>query len=484
MTRINTSVVALAAAITLSACATAPAAPTSTLPSRVDSPLLSAQAAGVGAQAVPRDWWRLYDSPVLDGLVSDALANNRSLAVAAANLEQVRAGLSEARAALLPSTTASGGAQYARDPALAPGDVENDVYSLGFETAYEVDIFGRVSSSIDAARQDAAAAEAAYETTALVVAGETARAWIDYCAGNIQLETAESNYRLQEDTLALTRTLFDAGRGIRLDVVQSEAALRRAEADIPSVRAARDAALFRLARLTGRTPAEMTAQALSCGTMPQLVSLLPAGESAALLARRPDVRQAERQLAGAAARIGIATANLYPSVRIGGSVSTASIGGTGDMFRDSGLSFGIGPLISWTFPNMVASRARLRGAEAGVDMALATFEETFLSALEEAEIALTNYAAERDRFTALQASLAAAEEAAELARTRYRIGTANFLSVLDAERTLIDTRTSLAQSEAAKASAEINVFMAMGGGWANDPAIPASTGDAEAVAPE
>lgn len=457
----------LAAALALGACATAPTAPDSAVSARVDGTLISAETAGVSATAVPRDWWRLYDSAALDSLVTEALANNRTLAGAAANLEQVRAGLIEARSALLPSTTATAGGRYARDPSFAPGDVETDVYSLGFEMAYEVDIFGRVSSSVEAARQDAAAAEAAYQAASLMVAGETARAWIDYCAGNIQLETAQSNYGLQEETLSLTRTLFDAGRGIRLDVVQAEAALRRAEADIPSVRAARDAALFRLARLTGQTPREMSHAVPACESMPQLVSLLPTGESAALLARRPDVRQAELQLAGAAARVGIATANLYPSVSIGGSITTASMGGTGDLFNEDGVSFGLGPLISWNFPNVAASRARLKAAEAGVDGALANFDEAILTALEEAEVALTNYAAEKERYAALEASLAAAEEAAELSRTRYRIGTANFLSVLDAERTLIETRTALAQSEAAKASAEINVFMAMGGGWAD-----------------
>jgi len=455
----------LIAALAMGACASSPAALEAGLATRADGPLLSADASIVSKAKVPRDWWRLYDSPELDGLVTRALENNRSLAVAEANLAQVRAGLRETRAALLPSTTASGSAQYARDPSLAPADTETDIYSLGFDMAYEVDLFGRVSSSVEAARQDTLAAENALQATALMVAGETARAWIDYCAGGIQLETAEANYRLQSETLDLTRTLFDAGRAIRLDVVQAEAATRRAEADIPSVRAARDASLFRLARLTGQTPAEMQAAVPVCPRMPQLASLLPAGEGAPLIARRPDVRQAERQLASAAARAGVATAELYPSVRLGGSISTTSIGGN-DLFSSDGVSFGIGPLISWTFPNISAARARIAAAEAGVDGALAQFDETFLTALEEAETALTNYAAERDRYAALEAALAASEEAADLARTRYRVGTADFLSVLDAERTLVETRTSLAQSEAARASAEINVFMALGGGWA------------------
>lgn len=461
------SVPFLASAIVLSACASAPAPQPAALATQATGPLLSAEAASPSTAEVPRDWWRLYDSPELDSLVSSALENNRSLALAAANLEQVRAGLSEARAALLPSTTASGNAQYVRDPALAPGDVTTGAYGLGFETAYEVDLFGRTRSSIEAARQDTRAAETAYQSAALMVAGETARAWIDYCAGGIQLQTAQSNYQLQSETLDLTRTLFDAGRGIRLDVVQAEAARRRAEADIPSVRAARDASLFRLARLTGQTPTEMKALLPACPGMPQLVSGLPTGDGAQLIARRPDVRQAEYQLGAAAARVGVATADLYPSVRLGGSIGTSSVE-AGDLFTSSGFSFSAGPLISWNFPNTTVARARIKAAEAGVDAALAQFDETFLTALEEAETALTNYAAERERQAALEAALEASEEAAELARTRYRIGTANFLSVLDAERTLVETRLSLARSEAARASAEINVFMALGGGWTGD----------------
>ena len=457
-------VLSLASALAVAACATAPAALDAPIAARASGPLLSAEAVSASTADVPRDWWRLYNSPELDALVAKALATNRSLASAAANLEQVRAGLTEARAALLPSTTASGSAQYVRDPSLTPGNVKTDIYSLGFETAYEVDLFGRVSSSVEAARQDTLAAETAYQAAALIVAGETARAWIDYCAGGIQLETAESNYRLQSETLDLTRTLFDAGRAIRLDVVQAEAARRRAEADIPSVRAARDGSLFRLARLTGQTPTELKAMLPACPGMPQPLSVLPTGDGAQLIARRPDVRQAEYQLASAAARVGVVTADLYPSVRFGGSVGTSSAG-TSNLFTSSGFSFGVGPLISWNFPNVTVARARIKAAEAGVDGALAQFDEAFLTALEEAETALTNYAAERDRYDALEAALEASEEAAELARTRYRVGAANFLSVLDAERTLVETRTTLAQSEAARASAEINVFMALGGGW-------------------
>ncbi|TRO95772.1 TolC family protein [Glycocaulis profundi] len=470
-------VTSAAAAVLLAGCMSVPEAPDSEIAARDPGPLLSAENAAFSAEDPRGDWWRLYESDALDGLMSEAFGNNRQLVEAAATLEQVRAGLGEARAALFPSTTATGSAQYARQPLSgagggapgAPGgglgqSVETDIYTLGFEAAYELDFFGRVRSSVRAALEEAYAAEAAYEAAALMVAGETARAWADFCAGNAQLEVAQSNLDVQLRSLELTETLYDAGRALRLDVAQAQAAAQAARAAIPSVRSARDGAVFRLATLTGRTPAEMRAAMPSCSDVPRLASPISVGDGASLLARRPDVRQAERQLSAAAARVGVATASLYPTVALGGSVSNVALE-PGDLTSDDGLSFSIGPVISWSFPNIAAARARIAQAEAGTDIALARFDQAILTALEETETALTVYAAELERRASLEAALDAAEEAARIARLRYEAGADGFLAVLDAERTLADARTTLAQSEAAAASAEIAVFMALGGRW-------------------
>ena len=415
------------------------------------------------AEQPPGDWWRLYQDPALDGLGADALANNRDIAVAAADLAQVRAILSEARTARLPSTQVTGSASRVRQPNPLTGQaMELDTSSLGLDVSYEVDLFGRVGRSIEAARAEAQAAEAALEVVRISVAAETARAYADACGANAQLAVAQRTVGVQQESAQLTRTILQAGRGTGLDVASANAQLESTRASIPPLEAARDAALFRLAVLTGRPPAEASAAARACARPPQIVTPIPVGDGAALLRRRPDVRQAERRLAASTARIGIATASLYPSISLGGSIGTA-----GGMFQEFGddYQFSVGPLISWTFPNIFAARARIAQAGAAAEGALASFEQTNLVALQETETALSAYARELDRRNALRRARDQGARAVELSRLRFREGADSFLSVLDAERTLANLEAQLAQSENAVTSTQITLFKALGGGW-------------------
>ena len=188
------------------------------------------------------------------------------------------------------------------------------------------------------------------------------------------------------------------------------------------------------------------------------------GDVASLLARRPDVREAEARLAAASARVGVSVAQLYPSVTLGGSITSTAFD-LGDVGDEDSLSVSLGPLISWSFPNQTAARARLRQAEAGAQIALAGFDQTVLEALQETETALTVFAAERQRRASLEVARDAAAEAARLARIRYQAGSESYIAVLDAERTLANAETALASSDAAAASSEVDVFMALGGRW-------------------
>ena len=456
----------MASTLVLAACATTerPDVSDSTLGGRLDGGLVSASEASAFSTAEPDAmWWRLYDSPELDGLIADALENNNSLAQAAASLDQVRASLGEARSARLPSTELSADAGYVEQP-LSQGGYDGEQYSAGFSTSWQVDLFGRVRNAIRAARQDVVAAEAAHDAAAILVAGETARAWADYCAGTRLVSVGENNVALAEQSLNLTERLYDAGRGLRLDVVQAQSRLETSRAELPSLRASRDSAVFRLATLTGRTPAEMRAVIPACEVAPRLEGEIAIGDVASLLARRPDVREAEARLAAASARVGVSVAQLYPSVTLGGSISSTAFD-LGDLGDEDSLSVSLGPLISWSFPNQAAARARLRQAEAGAQFALAGFDQTVLEALQETETALTVFAAERQRRAALQVARDAAAEAARLARIRYQAGSESFIAVLDAERTLANAETALANSDAAAASSEVNVFMALGGRW-------------------
>lgn len=455
--------VLLAGAALLSACAAGPDYQPSPVDPAQSGGFVSAQTGPFVAGEAPRDWWRLYDDPLLDDLVTQALAANRDVAVAAANLDQVRAALGEARSGRLPSTTVTGQGVRLRQQDPASGRFfEDDSFAAGFEAAYEVDFFGRVRRSIEAARADTGAAEALLDSARITVAAETARAYADICAANLQIETARRTLDLQQETFDLTARQLEIGRGAGLDVARARAQLESTRASVPPLEAQRESALFRLAILTGRPPSQAPIAAAACATVPEVRTPIPVGDGAALLTRRPDVREAERRLAAASARVGVATASLYPSVTLGGNIATQAAG-SGDLGED--YTFSVGPLIRWNFPNILAARARIAQAGAGAEAALASFEQTQLNALQETESALVQYAKSLERRAALERAVAEGRRAARLSRMRFDAGVDSFLIVLDSERTLAGLEAELAQSQAQVASNQIAVFRALGGGW-------------------
>jgi multidrug efflux system outer membrane protein len=463
------------AALLLASCAVGPKAPDASFPPPASGAFIGSTSASVTAQSAARDdWWRLYNDAVLDGLIGQALAENNELEAAAANLRRVRAALGESRAGRLATTNLNASGQYGRaSAATVPGGNggqpldEGETYSAGLDVSYEIDLFGRVESTIRAARADADAAAAALDIVRVTVAAETARAYADACSANAQIAVAERTIELQSNTVDLTQGLLDAGSGNGLDTARARSALEASRASLPPLRAQRDGALFRLTTLTGRTPAEASEAARSCARPPQLSQPIPIGDGAALLARRPDVRQAERNLAAAAARVNVATASLYPSISLGGSLGSTALD-AGDLGEDSNFRFSVGPLISWSFPNIAVARSRIAQAGAGSDAALATFDQTVLVALQETETALSAYANELDRRTALQSARDQAARAAQLSRLRFDAGVDSFLTVLDAERTLAGADAQLAASDALVTTYQISLFKALAGGWTTE----------------
>jgi len=427
----------------------------------------------LSTQPLPASWWRLFEDPVLDRLVGEALAHNTDLRVASANLRQARALLSEALSGRLPSTDLSAGYTRQRiglgaQPALPAGTgvdaITTDLFTLGFDASYEVDLFGRVSRSVEAARGDRDAAAAALDAARVSIAAETARSYAQLCGFAAQVDVARETVRLQDQTLDLTRRLFEGGRSSQRDLDQASALLEQARAAVPQFEAERRAALYALAQLTGKPPAEADSAAAACRQVPVLRQLVPVGDGAALLARRPDVRQAERQLAADTARIGIATAELFPKINLLGSVSLGSTEAS-DLGKSRSFSWSIGPLISWSFPNISVARARIRQAEAGADASLATFDGTVLTALTEVEQALARYAGALDRNAALARAEASSASAARLSRIRFDYGSDSFLQLIDSERERASARAALAESAAALADAQVSLFKALGGGW-------------------
>lgn len=416
----------------------------------------------------PQDgWWRLYQDPVLDGLVGDALTANTDLRIAIASLERAQAVLRESRTQLLPQTTVSAQPTYGRTSAIQrPPNQQAEDWRIdtGLSVAYEVDLFGRVRRALEASRADADAAAAATDAVRVSIVAETVRAYADASSAVERIGVAERTLELLDRTVDLTAKRFAAGRTSRLDVARVSALRNQQQATIPPLRAQRDAALFRLALLTGRAPADLPPQVGQRAVTLRLDRPIPVGDGRALLARRPDVREAERRLAAQTARIGVATADLYPRITLGGSVG--STGNTAsNLFGAGPLNWVIGPLLNWAFPNMEAGRARVAQAEASTRAALATFDGAVLKALQETETALSAYAHTLERRQALQAALEQARIAARISRAQLREGRADSLTVLDAERTLAGAEADLADADALVAASQIDLFRALGGGW-------------------
>ena len=508
----------IAAALALGACAVGPNYHPAPTPSAAAGRFVAGDSIAVSAEALPDRWWQLYDDPALDALVTEALTANTDLRVATANLRRARAILSETRSQRLPTTGLSASASYLRSngssgsggvgttgsgnngtagtgsggtgtggagtggsttgggssSGVTGGGYQGPFYSAGLDVSYELDLYGRVKRDIEASRADVAAQVAQRDSTRTSVAAETARAYADACSAALQIAVAQKSLQLQQTTYQLTENLASAGRGTPLDTSRARAQYEQVRATLPPFLGQRRNALYRLSVLTGHPPEVVAPAAAACTAPPQLRHPVPTGDGTALLKRRPDIRQADRQLAAATARIGVATASLYPRISLGGSVGTSAIS-LGGLTSDNGFRFNVGPLLSWTFPNITVARARIRQARASNEAALATFDGAVLNALRETETALSDLAAELDRQAALRATRDFSAEAARIVNLRYGAGAENFLAVLDAQRTLATAEAALAQSQAALVGDQVTVFKALGGGWEKvpEPEVPA-----------
>jgi NodT family efflux transporter outer membrane factor (OMF) lipoprotein len=422
----------------------------------------------LSTEALPAQWWRLFDDPLLDRLVEKALAHNTDVRVAAANLKRARATLGEARAARLPTTDISAQATQSQQRVGTAQVFETDFYSVGLDASYEVDLFGGVSRSIEAARGDYGAAQAGLDDTRVSIAAETARTYASVCGFAAQASSARETVELQSQTLDLTQRLLNGGRGTQRDVDQAVILVEQARAQIATFEAERRAALYALAVLVGDPPAEIDAQAAACTTLPSVARPIPVGDGQAMLARRPDVRQAERTLAADTARVGVATAALFPSITLLGSIN---LGGTNvsDIGKKDSLTYSVGPLISWNFPFSGAARARLRQNKAIAEGSLASFDKAVLTALQETEQSLARLKGALDREAALGRALDASNSASFIAEKRFGSGADSFLQLLDAQRDRATARASLASAQADRAEAQVAVFKALGGGWENAP---------------
>ena len=470
---------AVSAALLLSACH--PVGPDYKLPDNalVNAPTANGAFIDADQPAVTRQegadrWWVLYTDERLNRLVEQALAANTDLRAAAANIARADAALAVAEDARLPQTKLEGAFAYGQisgEEYLQPrSPPAGGLYDTSAAVGYQIDLFGQIARAIEAAKADAEATRAARDVTRITVAAETVRAFVDVCAAGHELAVAVHSLELQQRSFDLTSRLVKAGRGTALDATRSRAQVEQFRANIPQLRAQHRTALYRLAVLTGRPPAEFPKDVDSCAAEPTLKAPIPVGDGAALLKRRPDIRAAERQLAAATARIGVATADLYPKINFG--LNLESVGAIADFMSGPTMAYSAGTLISWDFPQQNAIRARIRAAEAGTDAAFANFDGKVLAALREVESALTVYAHDLDRRSALQAARDRAAEAAAQADMLYKEGRQDAFTDLDAQRVLASADSALAQAESRVASDQVNLFLALGGGWQADEPAP------------
>jgi multidrug efflux system outer membrane protein len=454
-------------ALALSACAVGPdyRAP-DTPPAR----FTEAGAAGVSEQPFEAAWWEQFGDPVLDDLVARALGGDLDLKIAAARVDEARALLGAARRVRWPASVATVQSDRAKGPQpdLGVADrVDSESYSAGFSTFWELDLFGRVRRGVQAAGADAEAAQAELRGAQVMVAAEVASTYLDLRGAQKRLAVARANRDNQRETLELTRVRLDLGRGSELDVASAAARLAATEATIPPLTAIETVAAHRLAVLLGQRPGTLVDE-IAPHEVPPHLTTIAVGAPEDLLRRRPDVRAAERSLAAATARIGVAKADLFPRLTLSGFIGFIA-GDAADLGDSSNRAWSLSPVLSWGgFDSGV--RARIVGAEARADGALANYESTVLRAIEETENAFVVYGEDRRRLTSVVEQATASRRAAELARVQYREGALDFLRLLDAERTLLQAEDEVATAETDLNTSVVDIYRALGGGWETDSA--------------
>jgi NodT family efflux transporter outer membrane factor (OMF) lipoprotein len=460
-----------AIALVLVGCRAGPDYHPPSAPAGAETPLVSMNPKLETAEPLPDAWWRLYSDSRLDELVQDALDANHDLAAADANFAAARAAFSATRAARYPSTEVALQGVYGRDPTTEEiieigghGPQKLWLFADIFQVAYEVDLFGRVRRSIEASGANAGSVAAARDGVRVIVAASTARAYASICALGEELDVAHHSVEVVKREADISEQRYEAGGGSRFEVERAQALVAEVAATIPSLEGERRATVFELAALLGRTPAQAPLDLESCVAPPRLTGLIPVGDGRALISRRPDVRQAERHLAAATAQIGVATAELYPTIRLigfyGGAASEVP-----QLATNAGEVWGIGPTISWTFPNQAGPRARVRQAKASQAAALAAFDEVVLTALKETEQALTAYGAALEHRRALTEAQERIHRSFEIARNGYGAGSTSYLDVLTTEQSLVALDAEVASSDAELIQRQIDLFKALGGGW-------------------
>lgn len=464
---LRASIGTLAAAIFLSACAVGP----DYRPPKVAAPdqFVGADSTQFSSADVESDFWKSFNDEQLDTLIEQALASNHDIRIAAARLREARALRGETQLDFAPAVTASAGHTESRVSTRQTAPIagvarDQDYYDAGFDAFWELDFFGRVRRGVEARSAEVQSAEAGVYDTQVSITAEVARNYFELRGAQQRLEVARRNAANQTETLRITTARLDAGRGTQLDKSRAQAQLSATLATIPDLETSVTRTTLRLGVLIGQNPEALLAQLSAPRELPALPVAHNIGTPELLLRRRPDIRVAERDLAAATAQIGVAIGDLFPRISFVGRWGFDAIDRS-NLGEASSESYSFGPSIQWAAFDLGRVRQRIKQREAATDRALARYEQVVLEALEETDASLTAYVKAIVKQEHLQASATASLEAATLARARYESGVADFLAVLDAERSALAAEDQLAQSETQTATALLATYKALGGGF-------------------
>jgi len=427
------------------------------------------------APAVLASWWTSFKDPDLDALISSAVRSNLTLRVAEEHVREARAAREVAAGGRWPSAEASAGYSKNRYGAnsypplgLFPGiPLDYDLYTVGFDAAWELDIFGGVRRAVEASSAEVGAAEYAWRDVLVSVLAEVARNYIDARAYQERLDIIRANIAAQQATVELTRSRYQNGLASDLDVEQATALLTTTQAQLPALESGFAQSVHHLSVLLGENPGAMLERMSRARPIPLTPPVVPVGLPSDLLRRRPDVERAERELAASTAQIGVAKADLFPKVSLVGALGITSTSSS-NLLEYASRYWSAGPTVQWNLFEGGRLRANVRVQEARAGQALYTYRQTVLVAFEDAENALVAYAKEQTRRQSLAQSVQSSEAAFHLSSELYRSGLVDFLNVLDAERTLYAAQDALVESTESVSLDLVQLYKALGGGWQQD----------------
>jgi multidrug efflux system outer membrane protein len=415
------------------------------------------------ATAPAGSWWSQVDDPELASLEQRALSGDLDLQVALQRVRAARAVFHGTQLDFAPHIPLDAAYTHSKEQQPGFGSERYDIesYSVGFDASWELDLFGRTRRAAQAASADLGAQSANLDETRVIVAAEVARNYFELRGTQRQLGVAHDNIDNEREALRLTQIRYEAGRVTELDVDSALARLKTTEATVPLLEAQEKSYGYRLAVLLGSNPGDLDAELVTAPAQ-AWTAPLPIGDVTMLLRHRPDVRIAERNLAAATARVGVATADLFPRVSFTGFVGFLT-GNSVQLGAAGSRAWSVGPAVSWTALDFGSSQAQLHASKAEAAGALASYRQAVLLALEDFENACLNYSKQQVRLASVIEQADASRRAARLAEVQYREGGINFLVLLDAQRTLLQAEDAVAQAETGVNTGAVAVYKALGG---------------------